>query len=46
MLIMCDQNSEPLPGQVACQVTTHADGTSQAVVTFNIDGEHVTLQRG
>ncbi|MAN12125.1 MAG: hypothetical protein CMN63_06890 [Sphingobium sp.] len=43
MLIMCDQSGEPLPGQVACQVTTHADGTSTAVVTFTIDGDDVAL---
>ncbi|MGJ8478035.1 hypothetical protein [Sphingobium yanoikuyae] len=43
MLIMCDQNGEPLPGQVACQVTTHADGTSTAVVTFDINGRDVAL---
>lgn len=43
MLVMCDQNGEPLPGQVACQVTTHADGTSTAVVTFTINGRDVAL---
>lgn len=43
MLMMCDQNGDALPGQVACQVTTHADGTSRAVVTFDIDSCNVVL---
>ncbi len=45
MLVMCDQNGEPLPGQVSCQVTTHADGTSRAVVTFEINSHDVVLSR-
>ncbi|WP_312313153.1 hypothetical protein [Sphingobium yanoikuyae] len=45
MLIMCDQNGDALPGQVSCQVTTHADGTSRAVVTFDIDSHDVVLSR-
>lgn len=45
MLMMCDQNGDPLPGQVSCQVTTHADGTSRAVVTFEIDTHDVVLSR-
>lgn len=45
MLMMCDQNGDPLPGQVSCQVTTHADGTSRAVVTFDIDSDSVVLSR-
>jgi hypothetical protein len=44
MLMLCDQNGEALPGQVSCQVTTHSDGTSRAVVTFDIDSHDVTLR--
>lgn len=44
MLMLCDQNGDPLPGQVSCQVTTHSDGTSRAVVTFDIDSHDVTLR--
>jgi len=46
MLMLCDQNGDALPGQVSCQVTTHADGTSTAVVTFAINGHDVALARG
>lgn len=45
MLMMCDQNGDPLPGQVSCQVTTHADGTSRALVTFEINSHDVVLSR-
>lgn len=46
MLVMCGPDGEPLPGQVACQVTTQADGTSTAQVTFVINGSDVTLSKG
>ncbi|WP_416463978.1 hypothetical protein [Sphingomonas sp. VDB2] len=46
MLVMCDHAGEPLPGQVTCQVTTQADGTSTAQVTFVINGADVTLAHG
>jgi hypothetical protein len=45
MLMMCDQNGDALPGQVSCQVTTHADGTSRAVVTFEINSHDVVLSK-
>lgn len=45
MLVMCAADGEPLPGQVACQVTTRADGTSTAQVTFVIDDVNVTLNQ-
>ncbi|WP_311267464.1 hypothetical protein [Sphingobium sp. WCS2017Hpa-17] len=46
MLVMCGPDGEALPGQVSCQVTTLADGTSRAVVAFDVDGTDVTLNQG